>query len=138
MGLAVVLVPTNDASLRFWVHYRRFNAGSRHTSYPILRTEYCIDSLGGAYFLATLDKNSSYWKINIADKYQQQTALITHHGHFEYRRIPLILNKATATFERVLNIILVKYEWCTCLVYMDDIVVFSKSISQHLRRVQRF
>ena len=131
----VVLVPKPDGSLRFCVDYRRLNALSVKDCYPIPRMEDCIDSLGEARYFTTLDANSGYWQITIAERDREKTAFTTHVGLYEYTRMPFGLTNAPATFQRSLDIILAKYKWRMCLIYLDDIVVFSKSIDDHIRQV---
>ena len=64
----VVLIPKSDGSMRFCVHYRKLNELTVRDSYPLPRMEECLYSLGEAAFFTTLDCNSGYWQIPIAEE----------------------------------------------------------------------
>lgn len=65
----------------------------------------------------------------------EKTALITHDGLYEWRRMPFGLVNCPAIFQRALHVILAKYKWHTCLVYIDDVVIFSNTVEDHIYRV---
>ena len=131
----VVLVSKKDGSLRFCVDYRRLNAKTLTDVYPLPRMEDCIDSLGDAVVFTTLDCNSGYWQVPVAPEDQDKTTFTTHCGTLRYTRIPFGLKNAPATFQRALDIILSGPRWQICLVYLDDVIVFSKDMEQHLAQV---
>ena len=133
----VCLVPKSDGTLRFCVDYRRLNSVSKRDSYPLPRLDDCLDSLGNAQYFTTLDCNSGYWQIPIAKEDQQKTAFTTHTGTFEWNRMPFGLCNAPATFQRTLDIMLSGFRWKTCLVYVDDVVIFSSSFDEHLDHVRQ-
>ena len=132
----VVLVPKKDGKLRFCVDYRRLNAVTVKDSYPIPRMDECLDSLGEANVFTTLDCNSGYWQVPVASKDREKTAFVCHSGLFQYLRMPFGLTNAPATFQRSLDIILSGYRWRSCLVYIDDVIIFSRDSEEHLRHVE--
>lgn len=132
----VVLAPKGDGSLRFCVDYRRLNAVTKRDSYPLPRMDDCIDSLGEARYFTTLDANSGYWQLPMREKDIPKTAFVTHSGLYEYLRMPFGLKNAPASFQRALDIILSGHNWKTCLVYIDDIIVFSKDAESHIQDVE--
>ena len=131
----VVLVPKPDGSLRFCVDYRRLNAATIRDIYPIPRMDECIDSLGDANIFTTLDCNSGYWQIPVSPEDRDKTAFTCHSGLYRYKRMPFGLTNAPATFQRTLDILLSPFRWRSCLVYLDDVIVFSKNIDQPLAQV---
>ena len=133
----IVLAPKGDGSLRFCVDYRRVNAASYKDSYPLPRMDDCIDSLGEAKFFSTLDANSGYWQIPMREKDIPLTAFSSHQGLYEYVRMPFGLQGAPATFQRALDMILSGYRWQTCLIYLDDVIIFSQRAEDHLRDVDQ-
>lgn len=129
---AVVLVPKKDCSLRFCVDYRRLNTKTLGEAYPLPRMDDCIDSLGDARIFTTLDCNSRYWQIPVATAYRDNTTFTTYLGMFRYFRMPFGLKNAPATFQRTLDIIQSDIRWKICLVYLDDVIVFSRTEREHL------
>ncbi len=128
----VVLVPKSDGSLRFCVEYRKLNAPTARDSYPLLRMYECIDSLGDATVFTTLDCNSGYWQIPVATQDQDKTTFTSHFATYRFKRMPFGLKNAPATFQRAIDIILAGVKWQHCLVYLDDVIAFSKSMESHL------
>ncbi len=91
--------------------------------------------LGEAKIFTILDANKGFWQMAIDPLDYEKTAFITHHGLYEWRRMPFGLVNAPETFQRALDVILSKYKWKTCLVYIDDVVIFSDTEEQHIARV---
>lgn len=96
----------------------------------------CIGSLGNANWFTILDCNSGYWQIPIAENERDKTAFTSHAGVYDYKRMPFGLVNAPVTFQRMLDILLSKYRCKSCLVYLDDIIVFLKNFNNHLSDVQ--
>ena len=134
----VVLVPKKDGSLRFCVHYRRLNAKTVADSYPLPRMDDCIDSLGDTAVFTTLDCNSGYWQIPVAPEDRDKTTFTTHMGTFRHLRMPFGLKGAPATFQHALDIILSGVRWQICIVYLDDVIVFSRTHEEHADHLDTF
>jgi len=131
----IVLVPKKDATMRFCVDYRRLNAKTVGDAYPLPRIDDCLDSLGDASIFSTLDCNAGYWQVPVAPEDQDKTTFTSYMGTFRYVRMPFGLRNAPATFQRALDIILSRVRWQTCLIYLDDVIVFSHTVAEHLRHV---
>ena len=131
----VVLVPKKDGSLRVCIDYRRLNSKTVPDAYPLPRMEDCLDSHGDAAVSTTLDSNSGYWQVPIAHEDRDKTTFTTHLGTFRHLRTPFGLSNAPATFQRALDIILSGVRWQTCLIYLDDVIIFFKNIKSHLGHV---
>lgn len=132
----VVLAPKADGSLRFCIDYRRLNTITKKDSYPLPRMDDCLDSLGTAKFFSTLDCNSGYWQVKVANDDKHKTAFTSHAGTFQWNRMPFGLCNAPATFQRTLDILLAGLRWKTCLVYLDDVIIFSNSFEEHVQHVR--
>ena len=128
----IVFAPKKDGTLRFCVDYRKLNTKTLSDAYPLPRTDDCIDSLGDAAVFSTLDCNSGYWQIPMSVEDMDKTAFVSHLGTYRYKRMPFGLKNAPATFQRALDIILSGLRWQVCLIYLDDVIVFSKDMEQHL------
>ena len=79
---------------------------------------------------------SRYWQIEIEEKDKQKTAFTTDEGHFEFNRMPFGLTNAPATFQRLINNVLRQALRKFALVYLDDVIIFSKTISDHIQHIQ--
>ena len=132
----VVLSPKSDVSLRFCVDYRRLNALTVKETYPLPGMDECLDSLGEANFLTTLDCNSRYWQIPISEQDRHKTAFTCHAGCYQFCRMPFGLCNAPATFQRTVDILLAGYMWRSCLLYIEDVIVFSSSLEEQLQHVK--
>ena len=132
----VILVPKQDKSLRFCVDYRKLNSVTKRDSYPMPRMDECIDSLGSANIFSTLDCNSGYWQLPIAERDQGKTTFTCHAGSYKFLRLPFGLRNAPATFQRAMDIILSGIRWKYCIVYLDDIILFSKTRDDHLKHLE--
>ena len=95
----------------------------------------CLDSIGDAAVFKTLECNLGYWKVPIAPADRDKTTFTTHLGTFRYLRMPFGLRNAPATFQRALDIILSGVRWQTCLIYLDEVIIFSMDITRHLGQV---
>jgi hypothetical protein len=131
----IVLVPKPDGSLRFCVYYRRLNAITVPDTYPIPRVDECIDSLGEAVDFTTLDCKSGYWQIPVDPADREKTSFTSHLGVYQFRRLPFGLRNAPGTFQRAIDIIRSGIKCKTCLVYLDDVILFSSSHDMHLKHV---
>ena len=131
----IVLVPTKDGSLRFCAEYRRLNAKTVADAYQLPRIDDCIDSLGDAQIFTTLDCNAGYWHVLVAPEDRDKTTFSSYLETYRYVRMPFGLRNAPATFQRALDIILSGVRWQTCLIYLDNVILFLKDAETHLRHV---
>ena len=101
------------------------------------RTEDILDTLGGATTFSTLDLRSGYWQVPVAQEDRAKTAFVTYGGLYEYNVMPFGLTNAPATFQRLMDAVLAGMRWQTCLVYLDDIIVFAPDFDTHIQRLDQ-
>ena len=131
----VVLVKKKDGNLRFCVDYRRLNAITYKDSYPLPLIDNCLNALSGSSWFSTLDLRSGYYNIPIAEEDRDKSAFITRSGCFRFTVMPFGLTCAPSVFQRLMDFVLGGLHYLTCLVYIDDIIIFGKSFDQQLERL---
>jgi hypothetical protein len=129
-------VKKKDGGIRFCVDYRKLNSVTEKDVYPLPRIDDTLDKLGKCKYFTTLDLASGYWQIELEEKDKPKTAFITPEGLFEFNVMPFGLTNAPATFQRTMNTILSGLTWLNCLVYLDDIIIFSHSFEQHIKNIE--
>jgi hypothetical protein len=128
----VVLVKKKDGSVRFCIDYRKLNAVSKRDCYPMTRIDDALASMKGMIWFSSLDLAQGYWQVPMDSKSKEKTAFISHDGLYEFNVMPFGLTNAPATFQRMMDLVLAGVKWQTCLVYLDDIIIFSKDFESHM------
>ena len=131
----VVLVKKKDGTIRFCVDYRKRNAVTRKDSYPLPRIDDALDALSGAKYFTTLDLQSGYHQVAMDTTSTEKTAFISHAGLYEYNVMSFGLTNAPPTFQRLMHRVLHGLDWIICLVYIDDVILFSSTVEEHLLRL---
>lgn len=131
----VVIIQKKDGSPRFCVDYRRLNAITDRDVYPLPRIDDILDRLAGCQYFSTLDLKAGYWQLPIDERDKNKTAFVTTEGLYEFNVLPFGLSNAPASFQRIMNSVLGALRWDLALVYLDDIIIYSKSFAQHLHHV---
>ena len=132
----IVLVKKKDGSTRFCVDFRQVNAVTRKDAQPLPRIDDTLDVLGSAKWFSSLDLASGYWQVEVCPEDREKTAFVTPYGLFQFRVMPFGLTNAPATFQRLMEEVLSGLHWTTCLVYLDDILIFSATVEDHLVRLR--
>ena len=117
------------------VDYRAVNKMTIKNSYPIPRIDDLMDRMVGAKIFSCLDLQQAYHQVRLNPEDIPKTAFTTPQGLYEYMVLPFGLSNAPSTFQAVINNILGPELRNCCLVYMDDIVVFSKTPEEHLQHL---
>jgi hypothetical protein len=128
----IVLVSKKDGTPRFCVDYRRINNLTRKDAHPLPRIDDTLDALSGAKWFSTIDLASGYWQVEVEPSDREKTAFATPFGLHQFRVMPFGLCNAPSTFQRLMELVLAGLHWSTCLVYLDDIIIYSRTIDVHL------
>lgn len=133
----VVLVRKKDGSLRFCIDYRKLNTRTIKDAYALPRIEEALEAMGGCSWFSTLDLKSGYYQVEIEEKDKKKTAFtVGPLGFYEFNRMPFGLTNAPATFQRLMEHCLADMNFEKCIVYIDDVIVYSKTFDEHLERLE--
>ena len=132
----VVMVPKPDGSIRVCIDYRKLNHITKKHAHPLPKTKEILDQLNGAKIFTTIDLLSGFYQIQMDEKDIQKTSFCTHRGLFEYLRIPMGLCNSPATFERLVEQVFALELYVFMLLYIDDLIIFSKNADDHLKHLQ--
>ncbi len=133
----IVLVRKSDSSLRLCLDFRRLNSRTVKDSYSIPRIDETLDCLSGASLFSKLDLRSGYWQVEMQEEDKQKTAFsVGPLGFYECNRMPFGLTNAPATFQRLMENCMGDLHLRECLIYLDDIIIFSNTFEQHLERLE--
>jgi len=133
----ITLAPKKDGTTRFCVDYRKLNTITRKDAHPLPHIQDVFDQLHGATIFSTLDLKAGYWQIPMDRDSIAKTAFTCHRGLFEFTRLPFGLTNAPAIFQRTMNKVLSGLIGRCCMVYIDDVVVFSKTTTEHLQHLEQ-
>ena len=135
----IVLVKKKDGTLRFCIDYRKLNAVTKTDSFPLPRIDDLLDELGQSRYFSTLDLASGYWQIRVHPASQEKTAFVTHQGLYEFCVMPFGLCNAPAVFQRLMQRVVMGLNpedgSAFVSVYLDDVLVFSRTLEDHLKQL---
>ena len=133
----VVLVRKKDGSLRFCIDLRKLNAQTVKDAYSLPHIEDALDSLNGACIFTSLDLKSGYWQVELDEDSIPLTAFtVGPLGFYECVRMPFGLTNAPATFQRLMESCLGELHLDWCIIYLDNIIIFSKNPDDHITRLK--
>ena len=134
---AVVLVRKKGRSLCFCIDFRKLNSLTVKDSHPLPRICETLESLAGAAHFSTFDMNSGFWQVPMDEESKQYTAFTpSSMGLYECESMPFGLCNAPPTFQRLMQNCLGELNLTYCLIYLDDMIVFSDTPDEHLRRMR--
>ena len=134
----VVLVEKKDPSEgpRFTVDFTALNKVTRKDAYPIPLIRDIFDQLHGATVFSTLDMKSGFHQLPIYGPHQEKTAFVCHRDLFEWTRLPMGCCNSSQAFQRAVEVILKGLIGTICMLYIDDVVVYSPNHEQHLQHLE--
>ena len=130
----MVAVKKPDGTARLCVDYRRLNATTKQTPFYMPRIKEVLEGVGQASFISKLDLTKGYYQIKVSEPDIPKTCFICHKGRYEFTRMPFGVKNAPAVFQELMKQTL-HDTTCFATAYMDDVVIFSSTWTDHLRHI---
>ena len=130
-GVPVLFVKKKDGTLRMCINYRQINKVIVKNKYPLPRVEDLFDQLKGAGVFSKIDLQSGYYQLRVKEVDVPKTAFRTRYGHYEFLVMPFGLTNAPAAFMDLMNRVFRPYVDQFVVVFIDDILVYSKDAQEH-------
>ena len=127
---AVVLVHKKDRGLRFCIDFQKLNAQTRKDTFLLPQIHDAIDALSGSKYYTTVNLLSGFWQTPMEESLKQYTTFTL--GFFQCECMPFRLCNTLATFQHLMTNCLGELNYSTCLVYLDDVVIYLSTQKEHV------
>ena len=134
--------------MRLCIDYRKLNTLTVKDKFPLPKIDTCLDTLNGCEFFSTCDLRWGYWQTEIDERDRDKTAFVTRKGQWRFKVLSFGLANAPSQFvlsfglanapsqfARIMELVMSGLTYDVCLVYLDDILIFSKTFDEHLDRL---
>jgi hypothetical protein len=132
----ILLVPKKpdaegNKKWRLVIDYRRLNEKIQDEKFPLANIADILDSLAGTVYFSTLDLSQGYYQLEIREEDRPCTAFVTETGQFQMKKLPMGLKISPSAFSRMMTIAMSGLNYEKCFVYLDDLIVFGKNMTEH-------
>ena len=134
---AVVLVRKKSGALRLCIDYRQLNAKCLKDAFPFPRINESLEAMGGACMFSSLDLAHGYFQVTMYPASITKAAFRIPWGLYEFTRMPQGLINSPSTLQRIMEMIFGDLNLSELILYLDDILVFSKTVPEHIGRLER-
>lgn len=134
---APVFIVYRNSKPRMVIDLRRLNDAVIPDEFPLPRQEDILQTLQGCQYLSTLDALAGFTQLTIKPSDREKLAFRSHRGLYQFKRMPFGFRNGPAVFQRIMQGVLAPYLWIFALVYIDDIVIFSKTFEEHLSHIEQ-
>ena len=131
----IILVKKKDNTMRFVCDFRGLNNVTKKDTYPLPHIRDIIDKMDGAQYWSTLDAAGAYWSMPLNETDKEKTAFTIPRGKYEFNVTPYGLTNAGASYQRMMDMCMSGLTFDRILAYMDDVVIFSHSFTEHLNEL---
>src|SRR5436305_9581754 len=131
----VVFVPKKGGEIRFCIDYRKLNKVTKKDNHPLPRINEMLDKFEGSQWFSSIDLTSAYWQVEMDERDIEKTAFIISKRLYKCLVMPFRLCNAPATFQRLMHEVLGNLIYTKALVYLNDIIIHSKTFEQHLKDI---
>jgi Reverse transcriptase (RNA-dependent DNA polymerase) len=132
----VLFTTKKEGSLRMCLDYRALNKKTVKNKCPLSRIDEIFDHLEGAKHFTTLDLRNGHYQIRVKEEAVPKTCIRTRYGSFEFLVMPFGLTTAPSVFQALMNDVFWEFLDDFVMVYLDDIIIYSKSEEEHLQHVE--
>ena len=132
-----IIVVIQHGKPRFCVDLQEVNSQAAADKYALPRQDYIFNALAGAIWFTALNYNKSYHQFLLSLASCPLTAFATDDGFWQFKRIPFGLKNAPAHVQHAIDNILSKFRWDFAMAFIDDIVIYSKTLEEHIEHVDK-
>ena len=132
----IVCVKKADGSIRYCTDMRKLNDLTKKDSYPLPNITSCLEALSGAKFYSSVDLANAFHQIRIKSSDVDKTTFVTRTGSYAYKRMCFGLSNATATFSRLIDLVMKGLHYSIAVLYLDDILVYAQDASSMIERIE--
>ena len=133
----VLMVKKPDQTIRFCIDFRQLNRKTVKDPYPLPRIDESLDKLGKAKWFSSFDLAAGYWQVPLDPESREKTGFtVAGLGRFHFLVVPMGLTNAPAHFQRAMDSLLAGL--CECLVYLDDVLIYTATVDEHLAALENY
>ena len=129
----IILVKKKDGSLRPCIDFRRLNLETIPDPFPIPRIDEILKDLNGNSYFTNLDLESAFWQVPLREEDKEKTAFTDGSQRYQFCVMPFGAMNSPATFQRLMNSVLIGILGEGALVYLDDLLLYSNNINDHFK-----
>lgn len=133
----IVIVKKKNGAIRLCIDYRKLNNQTIKDAYALPNIEEMFSALTGSKWFSVMDLKAGYYQVEVEEEDKYKTAFVTPMGFWEFNRMPQGVTNAPSTFQRVMEKCMGTLHLKEVLVFLDDLIIFSKSLEEHEERLMK-